>query len=99
MWHLDDTLTHTHPYAPTHAADTALRLSPSLSADVLRAFADATVQPGLPSDALVHIGHALSVLRDRHGLQLEAFMGTLSEVQQQGMARVMYKLGTGDPSW
>ena len=81
----------THTLSHTLAADTALRLSPSLSADVLRAFADAAVQPGLPSDALVQVGHALSVLRERHGQQLQAFMGTLSEAQQQGMARLMHK--------
>jgi hypothetical protein len=60
-----------------------------MAAEVIQAFAAATVQPGVPDEALREIGQALVAIQAQYGAQLEALARTLPAEQQQGLLRVM----------
>ena len=60
----------------------------AVATEAFGALAAATVQPGLPQDALREVGHAVVALRAQHGQQVEALVAGLPEGQRQGLARV-----------
>ena len=72
----------------TTAPETSARVLP-LAAPIIHAFAAASVQPGLPSEALGEVGRAMVALQAQHKQQLEALVQSLPAEQQQGLARLM----------
>ncbi len=82
------------PFLSLSSAETAQRML-SMAEHVVRAFAAASVQEGVPPAARLEIRHAMMVLHTQHTQQLQMLVSSLSEDQQQGLSRLMDSANKG----
>ncbi len=59
------------------------------AADIVRAFASASVQRGMPPEALNEVGAAMLGLRSRYSREMEPLLGCLQADEQRGVLELM----------